>query len=122
MDLLKSKICVVGLGGVGGYIGGTLARKYDNIYFFARGERKESLLKNGIHIKSRAIGEFVSHAKDVSDDPVKLGVMDIVFICVKNYSLENVCQTIKPIVGEKTILIPIMNGIELFRGNIRFIK
>lgn len=112
MDLLNSKICVVGIGGVGGLIGGALAREYNNIYFFARGERKEALLKSGIHIKSKAIGEFVSYPKDVSDDSIKLGEMDVIFICVKNYSLEDVCENIKPMVGEKTILIPIMNGIE----------
>jgi 2-dehydropantoate 2-reductase len=46
-------------------------------------------------------------ATDVADE---LGIMDYIFICVKNYSLEQVCKQIAPMVGEKTVVVPIMNG------------
>lgn len=105
-----SKICVVGLGGVGGYIGGVLARKYPNVVFFARGARKESICQNGLIIKSECAGDFKVMPEKVTDNIEEIGIMDYVFICVKNYSLEQVCKQIAPIVDNNTIIVPIMNG------------
>lgn len=41
--IMDAKICVVGLGGVGGYIGGVLARKYPHVVFFAAELKSRSL-------------------------------------------------------------------------------
>lgn len=104
------KICVVGLGGVGGFLGGTLARKYPHVMFYARGDRKESLRQKGISIESEYMGNFTVKPEKVSDKAEELGIMDYIIISVKNYSLEQVCNQIAPMVGEKTVIIPIMNG------------
>ena len=32
------KIAVLGMGGIGGVVGASLAKKFDDIYFIARGE------------------------------------------------------------------------------------
>ena len=52
---MKTKIVIVGLGGVGGYYGGLLARKYaDNpdieIFFIARGEHLNKVQKDGLTV------------------------------------------------------------------------
>lgn len=106
------KMCVVGIGGVGGIIGGALAKKYPHISFYARGARKESIQGNGLIIESERMGCFQVRPEKVTDQPDELGIMDFIFICVKNYSLEQVCKQISPMVGEKTVIIPIMNGID----------
>lgn len=36
-----TKITVAGIGGVGGYLGAMLARRYDHVTMVARGERKK---------------------------------------------------------------------------------
>lgn len=36
----KVKITIVGIGGVGGYLSGMLAKTYENVTLVARGERK----------------------------------------------------------------------------------
>lgn len=110
-DTMKNiNICVVGLGGVGGYIGGVLAREYPHVVFLARGARKESISQNGLIIKSQLSGNFHVMPEKVTDNVEEIGIMDYVFICVKNYSLEQVCKQIAPIVNENTIIVPIMNG------------
>ena len=57
----NKKVCVVGLGGVGGYLGCMLAHNYDNIFYFARGERLASIKKNGLKLYSDAFGEFTTY-------------------------------------------------------------
>lgn len=109
---MEDKICVVGLGGVGGFIGGVLAKTYPHVAFFARGSRKESIQNNGLIIKSDFLGEFQVKPEKISDEAEVLGIMDYVFVCVKNYSLEQVCSQIAPMIGETTVIVPIMNGID----------
>lgn len=109
-NVTDKKICVAGIGGVGGYIGGALAREYNHVSFLARGERKEAIIKNGLVVKSEAMGDYIARPEKVSEDVAELGIMDFIFICVKNYSLKQVCEQISPMVGDKTVIIPIMNG------------
>ena len=59
------KITVVGIGGVGGYISGMLAKTYENVTLVARGARKKSLEKEGICLHSQYNGEITAKAKRV---------------------------------------------------------
>lgn len=107
----NKKVCVVGLGGVGGYIGSMLAKHLDNVYFFARGKRLEAIRKNGLKLCSDVHGEMIVHPKMTSDNAEEMGVMDYIFLCVKNFSLEQVCEQILPMINEDTIIIPLLNGV-----------
>ena len=107
---MSKKITVAGIGGVGGYLAGMLADTYDEVSFIARGARKKSLEENGILLHSEYHGEVKAYAKNVVECGNELEVQDYIFICVKNYSLEEVCDSLKDCVGEHTILIPVMNG------------
>ena len=60
---MKTKIVVVGLGGVGGYYGGLLAKQYENhsdieIYFVARGAHLQKIKEN---FQQFAIQKFSSN-------------------------------------------------------------
>lgn len=107
---MSKKITVAGIGGVGGYLAGMLADTYDEVSFIARGERKKSLEENGLVLHSEYHGEVIAHPKKVVERADELGIQDYIFICVKNYSLKEVCKSLKGCVGERTILIPVMNG------------
>ena len=52
---MKKRIGILGLGGVGGYFGGLLAKAYFDsgtieIVFIARGETKKAITANGLKI------------------------------------------------------------------------
>ena len=51
------KITVLGLGGVGGYVGALLADAYPHVIFVARGERGKSIRENGLVLHSDYRGE-----------------------------------------------------------------
>lgn len=115
----EKKVCVVGLGGVGGYIGCMFAKHFDNVYFLARGKRLESIRENGLKLYSAAHGEMTVHPKMASDNAEEIGIMDYVFLCVKQFSLEQACAQILPMIDEHTIIIPLANGVgvsEKIRG------
>ena len=104
------KIAVIGIGGVGGYLAGMLTKAYPHVTLAARGERRKSLEKNGLVLHSEYHGEMVVHPWKTVGEVRELEEQDYVFICVKNYSLEEVCRDLKGAVTDKTVVVPVMNG------------
>ena len=85
------KIMVTGIGGIGGYMASFLCAYYDDVTLIARRKRKESLIEKGLILHSDFFGEHVAHPK-VTDDPSSCGIQDVIFVCVKNYSLPAALQ------------------------------
>ncbi len=104
------RIMVIGIGGVGGYMASLLSKHYQDVTLVARGERYESLKQNGLSLSSDLHGDFTTHP-NVVDEPLKAGKQDYIFICVKNYSLREVLEQIKPCIKDDTIIIPVLNGV-----------
>ena len=111
MNTEEKKIAVIGIGGVGGYIAGMLAKAYPHVTMVARGARAESIRKNGLVLHSDYKGEIVARPERVASVR-EMGQQDYIFICVKNYSLEDVCESIRDMVTEDTVIIPVMNGVD----------
>jgi len=106
------RIMVVGIGGVGGYIASILCASYEkDVTLVARKARGESFREHGLVLHSDFYGEHVFHPA-VVETPAQAPVQDIIFVCVKNYSLESALTSVQPCVGPKTILVLIMNGVE----------
>ena len=103
------KIAVIGLGGVGGYLGGMLTKAYPHVTFGARGRRMDSLRENGLHLHSDLHGEISVRPEHVLP-ACEIGPQDYIFICVKNYSLEEACRELSSAVTDRTVVIPVMNG------------
>lgn len=56
-------------------------------------------------------GEIVAKPERVV--PIQdMGQQDYIFICVKNYSLAEVCESIRDMVTDDTVIIPVMNGVD----------
>jgi 2-dehydropantoate 2-reductase len=103
------RILVLGAGGIGGYFGGRLAEKGEDVTFLVRSKRKQQLEKNGLVIHSvKGDFSFVPKLITKSDntDP-----FDIVLLSTKAYHLEEAINDLKPFVGDKTVIIPLLNGV-----------
>ena len=109
---MKPKIGVVGLGGVGGYLAGMLTRTEAEVTVVARGERFRAISEKGIVLHSDLSGESITRPAKVVADAKDLTEQDFLFICVKNYSLEDLLPRLSGAVGEHTIILPVMNGID----------
>lgn len=101
------KFLVVGAGGVGGYIGGRLAEKGNDVTFLVRHKRAEQLKETGLVIHSEK--------GDVSFQPALIsagetGHFDVVIIASKAYSLDQVIDDVKPFIGRESVIIPFLNG------------
>ncbi len=109
---INKKIAVVGIGGVGGFLAGAIGSVYeDQLTLVARGDRQKSLKERGLVLHSDLRGEICVHPHSVVTAQ-ELEEQDLIFLCVKNYSLEEACEQIRHAVGENTIVIPVMNGVD----------
>ncbi len=113
---MKTKIVIVGLGGVGGYYGGMLAKQYaDNpeieIYFVARGAHLRKVQENGLTLITEK-GTFQVHPTLATNDVTEIGTADYIIMTPKSYDLDATVEQIKPIVGSNTVILPLLNGID----------
>ena len=65
MNTEEKKIAVIGIGGVGGYIAGLLAKAYPHVTMVARGARAESIRKKGLVLHSDYKGEIAAKPERV---------------------------------------------------------
>jgi 2-dehydropantoate 2-reductase len=110
------KAAIVGIGGVGGYFGGLLAKQYADdknveIVFVARGYHLEQINQNGLKLITEK-ETMVVRPDLATDNPSGCGVFDCVIFCVKAYDLENSAQLLSPCIGENTLAVTLLNGVD----------
>jgi len=113
-------VCLIGVGGVGGYFGGKLAHTFSsnpdssvNIFFVARGKHLEAIKKNGLVLKSPEFGSMTCRPKLATERISDLPEIDIFLIAVKGYDLAGVAVSIRNQIKENTVLIPLLNGADI---------
>ncbi len=111
-----SKILIVGIGGVGGYFGGLLARQYRDrgdveVYFLSRGANLRQIQAEGLKVVDDQ-REFVAHPERASDDARDFGTVDYVLLCTKTYHLPETIPQILPCLHGQTVVIPLQNGVD----------
>jgi 2-dehydropantoate 2-reductase len=105
------RIAVMGTGGLGGTIGGLLARAGEDVAFIARGAHLDAIRSRGLTVKSPLVGDFTVQAM-ATDDPAEVGPVDLIVFGVKLYDLEVAAERMRPMVGPDTVILPIQNGID----------
>ncbi|MBI3739356.1 MAG: 2-dehydropantoate 2-reductase [Chloroflexi bacterium] len=105
------KFAIFGTGGVGGYFGGKLAQAGEDVTFIARGEHLKAIQQNGLRVDSIS-GDFLVKPAKATDDPAKIGTVDVVFLCTKAWSVTEAIEQMKPLIGKETFVMWLGNGIE----------
>lgn len=103
------RFLVVGAGGIGGYFGGRLVEKGEDVTFLVRESRKQQLEKNGLVVES-VHGNMKFQPKSIlsgeSAEP-----FDVILLSTKSYHLQGAIESTKPYVTENTMILPLLNGI-----------
>ena len=113
---MKTRIAVVGTGGVGGFLGGLLARFYEHsgeveVYFVSRGQALRNIRERGLLVDAQE-GRFTARPKAATDSPAEIGEMDYVLYCTKSYDVEGAVGQLLPCIGPRTVVLPFMNGVD----------
>ncbi|MDN3017421.1 ketopantoate reductase family protein [Paenibacillus sp. BSR1-1] len=103
------RFLVVGAGAVGGYFGGRLQEKGEDVTFLVRESRKKQLTETGLVIES-IHGNVTLNPKTIIAGE-EAGSFDVILLSTKAYHLEEAMESITQYVGEETIILPLLNGI-----------
>jgi 2-dehydropantoate 2-reductase len=114
------------VGGVGGYFGGRLCGPLlaggAEVYFVARGRHLNEIRKNGLFLSTSDHGDIASRPTLATDDFRDLPLLDICLICVKSYDLPNVLGRLYPKISTGTLILPLLNGIDIYERIRRVVK
>lgn len=117
---ILNTIWIYGVGGVGGYFGGKLACSIEcnhetgkRVFFIARGEHLDAIKECGLILNTaeqdgmRCMPYKATGNTDAIPDP------DLCLLCVKSYDLDAAVQSLVGKVKDKTIVVPLLNGIDI---------
>lgn len=107
----RPSIAVVGIGGVGGYLGSQLAAAGCDVQLLARGNTLTALRDTGLCVTHDWGGQTLSNVR-ASDDPRDIGKVDVVLLCVKAPQLPAAIDTLGPLLGGDTAVVTVQNGVE----------
>ncbi len=107
----RLRVAVYGVGGVGGYLGAALARAGNSVSLVARGEHLKAIREKGLRIVTPKETFTITPAA-ASDDPAKIGAVDAVLVAVKTWQVPEAANALRPLVGPKTRVAPLQNGVE----------
>jgi 2-dehydropantoate 2-reductase len=98
------KICIYGVGAIGGYLGVKLAQAGADVGLVARGAHLAAMRASGL---KQLIGDEEHLARPrCTDNPAELGPQDVVIICVKAHSITGVIEQMRPLLGPNTASSP----------------
>ena len=103
------KVAVLGAGAMGCLFGGLLAEKGLNVILIdVWKEHVEAINKNGLKMDGHGGDRFIK--VKATTDPSTVHVVDAVIVMCKATALEPALNSIKNIIGEKTVFMSFQNG------------
>ena len=107
------KICIYGLGAIGGLIAARLAARGAEVCAVARGATLEAVRRDGLTLRESVDGLEATRCLPlrVSDRPSDLGAQDLVIVAVKATALGAVARGIAPLLGPSCTVLSAMNGV-----------
>tara|TARA_R110000850_G_scaffold277144_2_gene423906 strand:+ start:29539 stop:30459 length:921 start_codon:yes stop_codon:yes gene_type:complete len=104
------KILMVGAGAVGGQFGAYLHESGADVHFLLRPARKEIIDKEGLTL-DLPTGKVRIQPRTLTAAELTPNYELIVISC-KAYSLDSVINDITHAIGEKTVILPLLNGLQ----------
>lgn len=105
------KICVVGAGSIGGFLGVKLHNAGEDVTLIARGAHLEAIQKEGLKLLMNDGTVEVAIGVKATDNMRELGPQDLVILGVKANQIEPIVDDIAGLLGPDSVLLTTQNGI-----------
>lgn len=103
------KYLIIGAGGIGGSIGAFMTEAKKDVTLIARGKHLEIIQQKGLTIETNRKGNYTVYPIKAADMEHYKEKPDVIFVCVKAYSLEEIIPFIARVSKNETIVIPLLN-------------
>jgi ketopantoate reductase len=103
------RICIFGSGAIGGLLAARLASVGEDVTVIGRGPQLDAMQKNGIELRWQD-GSVQAVKMKAVDKATAAGEQDLVILAVKAHSLEQVANDIQALLGPRTMIMTLQNG------------
>lgn len=103
------KYLIIGAGGTGGCIGAYMTEAKKDVTMIARGAHLQAMQENGLQMETTKKGNYTICPVKATDMEHYQEQPDIIFVCVKGYSLLGTIPFIRRVAKPETVVIPILN-------------
>jgi 2-dehydropantoate 2-reductase len=104
------KICIVGAGAIGGFLGVKLTGTGHDMTLIARGAHLEAIKNNGLKLINEDGSEQVVKAR-ATQRMADAGPQDIVMLTLKAHQVAPVVEELRTLLGPETMLVTLQNGV-----------
>ena len=105
------KICVIGAGAIGGFIGSKLALAGEKVTFIARGPNLAAIRARGMRLTSADGTEQIVSQFKATDSFKDAGPQDLIILAMKAHQLDPIVRELRNLLHEHSIIVPMQNGI-----------
>jgi 2-dehydropantoate 2-reductase len=105
------KICVVGAGAIGGYLGARLAHAGETVTFIARNRNLEAIRANGFRLILEDGSTLHAPTATAVQDAAEAGPQDVVLLTVKAHQVAELLPGLSSLIGPRTTLVTMVNGV-----------
>lgn len=103
------KYLIIGAGGTGGCMGAYMAQAGKDVTLIARGAHLKAMQKNGLRMETTSKGNFTVENIKATDMEHYDEKPDVIFVCVKGYSLDETIPFIRKVAKPESVVIPVLN-------------
>lgn len=103
------KYLVIGAGGTGGSIGAYMTEAGKDVTLIARGEHLRKMQERGLKMETTKKGTYNVNPIKATDMEHYEDQPDVIFVCVKGYSLDETIPFIRRVAKKTAIVIPVLN-------------
>ena len=101
------RVCIAGMGGIGGLLAAHLNELTLDLSVVARGETLRVLRHEGLYCSNE---NTTSHHRLQADSRAPDTIQDLIILCGKYHQLSGLLDTVKHAIGPHTKIIPVVNG------------
>ncbi len=105
------KICIVGAGAIGGYMGAKLAMSGEQVTLIARGPNLAAMQQNGLKLVMEDGAEHLVKNVFATHDMREAGPQDVVILALKAHGVPAIAPTLPALYGPETMVVTAQNGI-----------
>lgn len=104
------KICIVGAGAIGGYLGAKLALAGEQVTLIARGAHLDTIQNKGLKLIAEG-EEYVIKDVFATSDMSEVGSQDVAILALKAHSVPAIAPAMRALYNPETMVVTAQNGI-----------
>lgn len=105
------RICIVGAGAIGGYLGARLSLAGEEVTLVARGAHLDAIRRDGLTLISANGAEEIARPSRATAVLDEVGPQDVVIVTLKATSVPAIAPSLRSLYDDKTLVVTAQNGI-----------